>query len=57
MNPTPCRRCRAEAICEATARGWRCKCTVHPEEHRGPERKSRDKAVRDWDELQERDDE
>lgn len=56
-TPCPCRRCVAEAMVEATPRGFKVQCTVCPAEHQGPERKSREQAIRAWDKLQEERDE
>ena len=52
MNPIPCRECKAEALCMATVHGWRVQCSVHPSIHFGPERKGRDRAVREWNDAQ-----
>ncbi len=57
MNPTPCRKCVAEAVVEPTALGYAVKCSVCPGEHYAGPYKSRDKAVKEWNRKQERKDE
>ncbi len=52
MNPYPCRRCTAEAVVEPTALGYAVKCSVCPDKHQAGPYRSRDKAVRTWNELQ-----
>lgn len=52
MNPVPCRRCRAEAFVEPQALGWKVECIVCPAEHQAGPYKSREKAVRVWNERQ-----
>lgn len=55
MNPLPCRRCVAEALVTPTALGYKVICSAKPAEHSSGVYKSRDKAVRDWNERQKND--
>lgn len=52
MKPYPCRRCRTEAYVEATGYGWIVKCENKPWAHQVGPYKSRDKAIRLWNEEQ-----
>ena len=52
MNPIPCRRCRAEALVVPTALGYKVECSVLGSRHNAGPYKSRDKAVKAWNERQ-----
>ena len=52
MKAQPCRRCRAEAMVEPTALGWKVECSVKPMEHQAGPCRGRDAAVRKWNEMQ-----
>lgn len=52
MEPYPCRRCIDEAFVEPTAEGYIVKCRNKPWAHRIGPYKSRDKAIRLWNEEQ-----
>jgi hypothetical protein len=49
----PCKRCKAEAVVEPTANGWCVICTCKPDKHSTGAYKSRDKAVKAWNKMQE----
>ena len=51
-RPYPCRRCVAESLVEITGEGYKVQCTVKPKEHQVGPFKSREKAIRLWNELQ-----
>ncbi len=54
-NPLPCKYCRAEAMVIPTALGWTVECSLYGGLHNVGPYKSRDKAVKTWNERQRRD--
>jgi hypothetical protein len=52
MNPTYCKKCRAEAMVVPTATAWKVECSAKPAEHSTGLYTSRDKAVKAWEAMQ-----
>lgn len=56
-KPYPCRRCVAEAMVETrggtSGLEYIVQCSAKPMEHQSGPHKSRDKAIRIWNEMQE----
>lgn len=52
MDPYPCRRCLRPALVEPVGGGWIVKCENKPWAHLVGPYKSRDKAIRLWNEEQ-----